>query len=275
MYTNGMYLAVDIGGTKTLLAVFDENGKIVAEDKFPTSKKYNDFLKILASRVAALTKEHRIRACCCAVPATELERSQGVAMAYGNLDWTNTPIKRDLATMLPGVEVLVENDAKLAGFYEALILKEFKKVLYVTIGTGVGIALIINGVIDTEIGDPGGRGIIMDHGGKLVAWDDLSSGHALAAKYGLKASEINDPKIWHDYVKDLARGLDILIGIAAPDVIVIGGGVGAHYDKFGHFLQEELRKYESDKLPIPPIKKALKPEEAVIYGCYAYIRHYH
>lgn len=274
MYTSGMYLAVDVGGTKTLLAVFSADGQIVAEEKFVTDKKYNDFLKTLAIKVKRLTSVHPVKACCCALPATELDRKRGIATAYGNLSWTNTPVKKDLADFLPNTELLLENDAKLAGFYEALILKDFKRVLYVTLGTGVGIALIINGVIDTNIGDPGGRGIIMDHMGKLVAWDDLSSGHALAKKYGLKASEIDDPKIWQDYVKDLARGLDILVGITTPDIIVIGGGVGAHFDKFGHFLHEELRKYETDKLPMPPIKKALKPEEAVIYGCYAYIKHH-
>ena len=44
--------AVDIGGTKTLVAVFDDSGEIIEQEKFSTSQNYNEFLQNLQSVVA-------------------------------------------------------------------------------------------------------------------------------------------------------------------------------------------------------------------------------
>jgi len=52
-----MYLGVDIGGTKTLVAVLDANGVITERAKFPTSPNYDDFLKELAATVATFTTQ--------------------------------------------------------------------------------------------------------------------------------------------------------------------------------------------------------------------------
>lgn len=256
-----------------MVAIFSSAGKILREEKFQTSKNYNDWLAELAAVAKKIAEEQKVVAACCAIPAVELDRAAGIAKSYGNLPWRDTPIQSDLARIFGDLPVAVENDAKLAGLYEANTISGFKRVLYVPIGTGVGTALIVNGVIDKEFGDAGGRGLVLEYEGKLTAWDDIASGRAIAERYGKKASEINDPKIWQEYVKPLARGLELLVGLTEqPDVIIIGGGVGAHFDKFGNFLKEELRKYETDKIKIPPLKEATKPEEAAVYGCYQYLK---
>ena len=100
----------------------------------------------------------------------------------------------------------------------------------------------------------------------------MASGRALKKKYGKKASEIDDPAIWQAYVKDLAPGMSELVAVVQPEVIIIGGGVGAHLEKFQPYHVHELKKYENHMVIIPPIIKAKRPEEAVIYGCYDFIR---
>ena len=50
-----MYLAVDIGGTKTLLGVFDAKGKLLQTHRFPTDQKYQNFLADFRKSVAKLT----------------------------------------------------------------------------------------------------------------------------------------------------------------------------------------------------------------------------
>ncbi|MEX1995591.1 MAG: ROK family protein [Candidatus Saccharimonadales bacterium] len=267
-----MYLALDIGGSKTLLAVFSEDGKLVESQKIPTDPSYNQFLKDLGQIFATSLKAHAFTACCCAIPG-RVDRNNGVGVVFGNLPWKNVPIRDDLKKMLGGIPVLVENDSNLAGLSEALIVhNEYKKVLYITISTGIGDGIIIDGIIDPSFADSESGQMVLLHEGKLQKWEDFASGRALVAKYGKKASEINDPKIWQEFVPGVAAGLDELIATLQPEVVIIGGGVGAHFEKFGEYLREELKKYENPMVRIPPIIKAKRPEEAVIYGCYEFTR---
>jgi predicted NBD/HSP70 family sugar kinase len=265
-----MFAAVDVGGTKTLVAVFDKAGTIIEQVKFPTPKMYDDFKIELGNNVAKLSTKDFLRAVV-AIPG-RVDRARGVGVRFGNLPWENVPVQHD-AEKIFRAPVLVENDAKLGGFSEALLLKDrFTKVLYLTISTGIGIGLIIDGKIDTQISDSGGRTILLEHHGKLTPWEEFASGKAIVARYQKRASEINDPKIWEAIVKDFSGGIIDLIAVMAPEVIVIGGGVGTHFDKFGPMLIERLKQYEIPMMPIPPILPAKHPEEAVIYGCYEYAK---
>jgi predicted NBD/HSP70 family sugar kinase len=261
-----MYLAVDIGGTKTLLACFDKSGEIIEELKFPTPQDYNEFLKELKSRLVEL-KTKDFQAATVAVPG-RLDRENGRALGYGTLSWGPEPIQADLEK-IANCPFLIENDAKLAGLSEArLIKKEFKTVLYVTVGTGIGTAVIVGGTIDQGLADSEGGQIWVEHQGKHIQWEDLVSGKAIVKQFGKRARDISDPETWQKIARYLALGMVNLIAVIQPDVIVIGGGVGKYFTRFDNFLVSELKKYETPLVPTPPIKPAIRPEEAVIYGCY-------
>ncbi|MBI2008821.1 ROK family protein [Candidatus Saccharibacteria bacterium] len=265
-----MYLGIDVGGTKTLLAVFDENGQISRQAKFPTPPDYENFLQELKKTLAEF-KDFQIKACCCALPG-RLDRSRGIGVRFGNLGWQNIPIKQDVSRLLGLDYVFIENDAKLAGLYEAINHKEYKKVVYVTIGTGIGIGIITNGNIVPELADSEIGNMLINHNGSLQKWEAFASGKAFQERFGLKASEANNPTIWERYTDDLVVGFDAALAAFQPDVVIIGGGVGAHFDKFGSLLAEKIAKIRNRMVPIPPIIKAAKPEEAVIYGCYVFLR---
>ncbi len=268
-----MFAAVDIGGTKTLVAVFDAHGKIVEQAKFSTPKDYEDFKIELAKTVAGLSTQDFLRTVV-AVPG-RVDRQRGVGVRFGNLEWVNVPIQKDAEDIFRS-PVIVENDAKLACLSEALLLKaNYKKVLYVTISTGIGVGLVVNGEIDTAIGDGGGHTMMLEHKGKIMSWEEFGSGKAIVEKYGKRAEDINDPEIWKAIVKDFAVGIVELIAVLAPEVIVIGGGVGSHFNKFGILLNKQLKQYETPLMPMPPIVAAKHPEEAVIYGCYEYAKQHH
>ena len=262
-----MYLGIDVGGTKTLMAAFSSEGEILSQHKFATPENYDEFL----SNLEVALKEfgaYTFTAGCCAIPG-KVERSTGVGVSFGNLPWTTVPMLEDLKKLTNLDKFYLENDAKLAGLYEYAAMPGHHNLLYITIGTGVGIAVINGGQINLEVEDLGGAVFMVEENGQQKPWDDVSSGRALAAEYGKKASEIEDPKIWQKYVIGLANGLAKLINIYTPDAIVIGGGVGAHLEKFEQPLKQELVKSGSE---VPPIIKAKRPEEAVIYGCYEYIK---
>jgi glucokinase len=174
--------------------------------------------------------------------------------------------------MLGHTPVLIENDAKLAGLSEAILHPRYRKVIYMTVSTGIGVGIIIDGHIDPDFADSEPGQMVLEYEGKLQKWEDFASGRALFTRYGKKASEIDDPAIWRHFSQGLARGMNELIATLQPQVIIIGGGVGTHYEKFSKYLEVELRKLENDMTSTPPIIKAKHSEEAVIYGCYQYIK---
>ncbi|MCA1806469.1 MAG: ROK family protein [Actinobacteria bacterium] len=264
-----MYLAIDVGGTKTLVSEVEANGDIQSSNKFKTPATYEAFLETLADTVDSLTTKDFQKACI-AMPG-KIERSEGVAVSFGNLSWENVPIRRDLEKLIH-CPVLVENDANLAGLGEAKLLKQsYKKVLYITVSTGIGSAFIVDGrlspsTLDAEIGH-----ILLEHDGALRRWEEFASGSAIVEKYGKRASDITDKRTWYVIAHNLATGFLTAIATYTPDIIIIGGGVGTHLPKFQDRLEELLKIYENPLLTIPPIIQAQNPEEAVIYGCYQLI----
>ena len=262
-----MYIAIDVGGTKTLLAVLSDEGVIVEELKFPTPKTYEEFLSDLKTNLENL-KNTDFKAGGLAVPASSLDRAHGIGRSYGNLPWRDTPIQHDLEQMM-SCPFVVENDAKLAGLSEAMLLKtEFSRVMYVTVSTGIGYGLVVDCVIDPNLGDGGGRTILLDHDGKLTPWEDFASGKAIVERYGKKAKDINDEETWKRISADLAKGLIELIAITEPEAIVIGGSVGNYFEKFGNLLKADLDAYAIPLLAMPKLLKAQRPDEAVVFGCY-------
>lgn len=259
-----MYLAVDVGGTKTLLASFEESGgDPVAEVRFPTPETYEEFLIEFKQHVSELGVA-RFTAAGAGVPG-RIDRETGSGISFGNLGWKDTPIKADLQAIL-NCPVFVENDAKVGGLSEALNVKdEFKDVLYITLGTGIGISYINDGVIDVVNGDRGGRAVMLEQDGQEVMWESIVSGSAITRRFGRKATDITDVETWSVIAEDLARGLALIIQEKRPQVVIIGGGAGQRFDRYGELLKEDLRELLGDNIPtILPAKHA---DEAVIYGC--------
>ena len=266
-----MYLGVDVGGTKVLVGVLDDSGKITEHVKFATPVSYDEFLEKLRETVASFTTKE-FRAAGVGIASNHFDRKDAVALSFGNLPWRNVPIQYDVQKII-NCPVVVENDAKLAGLSEAILVKgTYEKVLYVTVSTGIGYSLIVNQQIDSNIGDGGGKSILLEHNGKFMPWEEFASGHAIVKRYNKMAKDIDDEKTWNHIVRDLAKGFTELIAVTQPDVIVIGGSVGVYFDRFGSLLSAELKKYEVPLVSIPPLIGAKRPEEAVIYGCYELAR---
>lgn len=265
-YTGDMYAAVDIGGTKTLVASFDAEGKVLEEVKFPTPEDYEVFISEMAKTVANLST-HEFKKVVVAAPG-RIDHSEGVFLAGGNLSWTHVPIQSDFEKLF-NTPVQLENDAKVAAVAEARAAgATFETVVYITISTGIGVGVCVNGNLDHTLLDAEPGHMSVQNGESMVPWETIASGKAIVAAYGQKASELDDPEAWKYISHNIAKGLLTIIAIVQPDLIIIGGGVGSHFDKFEEPLLAELKKYENPLAPTPPIRMAVHPEEAVIYGCY-------
>jgi glucokinase len=262
-----MILAIDIGGTKTLLGLFGTNGELTNTYKFETPLTYSDFVAMLEVEIPKFIGENHISKCVAAVPG-KLDRTKGVGIAFGNRPWENVPIGQDLTKIL-SIPVDIENDANLAGLAEALLIPQYKKVQYVTVSTGIGGAYVVDGRLDNNMIDAEVGHMMFEHDGKLQSWEEFASGKAIFNKFGKRASDITDPGEWYIVARNIAIGLIGVIATTTPDAVVIGGGVGSHLAKFKDRLEEELLLYKANVVNIPPIFQAQNPEEAVIYGCYA------
>jgi predicted NBD/HSP70 family sugar kinase len=260
-----MYLAIDIGGTKTLVAQLDDQGVITSSHRFPTPKVYPQFLKELAITVANLSTDKYIAAGV-AAPG-RIDRKNGIAEDFGNLPWHDVPLQKDLQKML-GCPIALDNDANLAGLSEAMLLPNYACVLYVTISTGIGTGIITNQTIDPEFADSEGGHIMLEHKGKITSWESFASGQAIVKRFSRRADDITDQKTWKVIAHDIALGLYDLVAFIQPDAVVLGGGVLTNFDKFDDLLLKELQKYQTPLTPIPPILRAQRPDEAVVYGCY-------
>lgn len=265
-----MYLGVDVGGTKTLVAALDAHGVIKQKAKFPTPVDYTDFLRQLQETITSFDRQE-FKAAAVGIPTNNYDRKHDVAISFGNLPWAVVPIKKDVAKIVD-CPVFVENDAKLAGLSESMLLKGYSKVLYITISTGIGTALIVDRVIDKNIGDPGGSQLMFDYQGKMQKWEAFASGRAIVARYGKRAQDIHDEKIWQAVAHNITRGLRQLLAIMQPEVVVFGGGAGAYFDRYGKFIEAELRENETPALPVPKLVGAQRSDDAVVFGCYDFIK---
>jgi glucokinase len=261
-----MYLGVDVGGSKTLVGVLNDEGVIIESKRFPTPENYEDFLAQLSETVEGFATQDFI-ATGVGIPVTLLDREHGIGRKFGNLPWRDVEIREDLVEILE-CPVAIENDAKLACLSEAMLRKDTSVVLYLTISTGIGYAVCRDRKIETIMGDGGGRLLMQPYKGKLVPWESFASGRAIVERYGKQASEIDDVSTWKLIARDLAGGFLELIAMCEPDVVVVGGSVGSYFEKLKPHLAAELKQYETPLFQLPPLEKAGRPEEAVLYGCY-------
>ena len=259
------YLGIDVGGTKTLVARLSDDGVIEREEKFPTPASYADFTGELEKVVANFTSDN-IRAVGVGIPG-KVDREHGVGTTFGNLGWHNTPIKSDIEH-LTGLPVVLDNDANLAGLSEAMLRKEYQKLLYVTVSTGIGTGVIVDQHIDEALADMEGGHMMITWNGAPTKWEDFASGRAIVEAYNSRAEDIHDETIWREIAHKIAIGMIDLLAITQPDIVVIGGSVGTYFERYGHFLNEELRSLATNMVDIPLIEGAQRAEKAVIYGCY-------
>lgn len=267
-----MYVCIDLGGTKTLISVFASQKKeIIKQWKFETPKEYTKFLEEVAKVYEEIRSEYKIEKGAIGTRGI-IDRPGGKIISDKKLGWTNTAIAVDLSKIF-NCPFLIENDSKLAGLSESNEPENInKKVLYITISTGIGSALIVDGVLDKDTINSEIGHWIFEHNGHYTQWEDFAAGSYLTSTYGKRASELEDETSWTEYCKNLAPGFINAIICFSPDLVVIGGGVGSHYLKFKKYLLEAINTIKPDFITLCPIVQAKHPEEAVIYGCYELIK---
>jgi glucokinase len=291
-------VGIDIGGTKIAGAVVDEQGLVLRELKVPSPIDDADqMIETISSLVAELTAGQQVAGI--GVAAAGFMSSDREIMYHSpNISaWRNEPLKNRLETKL-GQPVMLENDANAAGWAEFRFGagKKSKSMIMITIGTGVGGAIISDGVllkggfgIGGELGHvvliPGGQSCGCSQKGCVEAYCSgtalLKSAQALARSSDTKGSrlkqleaitgELSGEQVYqaileddigaNSLIVDLAHKLGTAIGtiyvpILDPQLVVIGGGVSV----LGEKLLAPIRSAFSDSMPA----KGYRPELEIV-----------
>lgn len=264
-----MIVTVDTGGTKTLVASFSKDGTLIEQTKFATPQDSKEYIKILQDTITEKYKDQVIDIVVIGTPG--LIENGIIIWGGGNLPWENFDITSELGSILGKTPILVENDAKLAGLYEARILNPIPpQVLYVTISTGIGSGIITDGHINQALRKSEAGHAIIEFEGVPQEWEKFASGKAIYNKYGKYARDIDDQQTWDQIIDRISLGFLEIIPTLQPDIVVIGGSMGTYFDKFGKKLQDLLTKKLPPHIPCPNFIPAENSELAVIYGCYYY-----
>jgi predicted NBD/HSP70 family sugar kinase len=263
-----MLVTVDTGGTKTLITQFGEDGVMDEIIRIPTPSEQNDYVTLLREILQKNYGNEAVEAVVIALPGIV---KNGVALWCNNLGWKNFNAQDALAGVLDNTPILIENDANLAGLAETRILDPVPvSSLYVTISTGIGTGIITNGSIDPGLRySEGGRSLV-EFEGEVREWESFASGKAIHAAYGKYARDITDEASWQQIADRISRGFLAIIPMIQPDTVIIGGSIGTYFDLYGPQLEAILRKKLPAHIACPSFRKAIHPEEAVIYGCYYY-----
>ncbi len=270
-----MYVAIDVGGTKTLVVAYDHDGTELSRKKIPTSHDYGIFIKETTDLINELAGTHSIDVISMAAPGV-VDYDTKVIREFGNINWHNADLITPFSTEF-NAPVLIDNDANLGALGEANMGagKGVDTMLYLTISTGIGSGITYKGALDKSLLKSEAGQMHFNHNGDLQVWEKFASGNAFVERFGGYGKDIDDPKIWKTYAYDLSVGFGSIMAIVQPDQIVIGGSMGEHLHKYHDFLVDAVGKVRSPLVSMPSIVSAAQPSFAVINGCYVAAKQQH
>ena len=176
-----MILAVDTGGTKTLIAEFDSSGGITNSIKYPTPADPEEYIDCLHKQILENFEASDIEAISIATPGFITD---GVVEHYNKLKWRNFEIVKKLQKKLLGIQVFLQNDAKLGALGVRNEVPESKRLMYLTLSTGIGSGLVVDGRLSEDLIHSESGKITLYRNGLHDTWEHMASGKAFFEKYG-------------------------------------------------------------------------------------------
>lgn len=263
--TRTMYMGVDVGATKTLLLAQLPHEDTPRQHRFETPEDYADFHAQLLEGIASLRQNNSLESITLAAPGII---ENGIFIAGGNVAWQNVDIKQSLSGQFPDMPISIVNDATAAGVHEARYgAGQGKKlVLYITVSTGIGTGIILNGDPLPPAGNSEG-GWMLYQPESTQRFEDVASGSQFVHTYNLQGKDVEDPDIWNSYATVLANGFYSMIALLQPSIVVIGGSMGVHFDRYHTPLRTRLETLTKQQFTLPEIAAAQQPETAAAWGC--------
>ncbi|MBO6302138.1 MAG: ROK family protein [Ruminiclostridium sp.] len=277
-------IGIDLGGTNIKVGVVDENYNIIGKSNIKTNlpRPGEEIAESIAQGVREACKSAGIdikdvNSIGIGTPGVA-NRNTGIVLHSNNLGFENFPLGEILEKKL-GTHIYVENDANAAAFGEVVngAGKGYKNVVVITLGTGVGGGIIIDGKIYTGYNFCGGEvgHTVIEYNGRQCScgrkgcfeayssatalinftkeamerdkdtkmWDiaggDTANVDGKTAFDGFRAGDKTATEVVDTYINYLGCGLTNMVNIFQPELLLIGGGIC----KEGSNLTDPLKKY--------------------------------
>ena len=266
-----MYIGIDVGGTNLKAGLVDETGRIVKVERIPLEFQGPEHFAQTLAELSKTVMQEKVRWVGVGLPGAV---DGGDVLFTTNIPMENVPLEKFFRQHLD-LPLLLGNDADCAAVGEFFggAGKGTRDFAVVTLGTGVGAGIIVDGKLRGGLASSeAGHMVICRDGepcncGRRGCWERYTSAtgliqqtkrameahpesalHQFAAEHGVEgrtafqAAEAGDETalaVCRDYVEYLAGGLASLINILRPEAVAIGGGVAAAPERL---LLEPLRE---------------------------------
>lgn len=298
-----VYGGLDLGGTSLKYGLVTHSNEVIFNSRVKTgfSKSTHELIKMILSVIDELQKRadkmsYVLLGVGLGTPGSvNIKTGQILGKTPNFTDWGNISLTEEIesVTKLP---FYVDNDANLAalGEYEVTLKNNFKNIIYITLGTGIGGGIILEGQLFRGAhfcGSEVGHMSIDFYGlecncGRRGCWEQYASAAALVRFYNLRSSdpvksayefflrvEKQEPlalSLLDEFYQYLSSGLANLVNIFDPEAVVIGGGIS----ESPHFKEGKIKELVMEKIMIQnPIvfQKAKLGNKAGIIGaaCFA------
>ncbi|MEI7645900.1 MAG: ROK family protein [Chloroflexales bacterium] len=230
-----VYIGLDIGGTKLMVAAADAAGRMLRRVREPTPLGLDEGLGRLHQMIAQVAEGEAIAGIGAAVGGP-LDVRRGVVSPLHQPQWRDVPLKA-LMEARWGCPFCVDVDTNVAAVGEYVAGAAVSRLLYLTLSTGMGGGFLIDGKIYA-----GAQGAHPEVGHQAIPYrcafpervacecgapgclEALISGNGIRRIYGKAAEHLSDAE-WSEVAYNLGQGLRNLATIYAPDMIILGGGV--------------------------------------------------
>ncbi|MEQ8957987.1 MAG: ROK family protein [Coleofasciculus sp. C2-GNP5-27] len=240
-------IGIDLGGTAIKLGRFQKDGTCIQSLTVATPQPSTPkaVVEVMADAIAQLDTNHNVIAIGVGTPGPADATGRIARVAINLNDWHDIPLA-DWLEAKTGCPTIIANDANCAGLGEAWLGagRQFRHLIMLTLGTGVGGAVILDGKLFVgHQGAAGELGLITlnpegppCNSGNQGSLEQYLSIGAIRRRTGKESAELGilanqgNPKalaFWNHYGRDLGAGLASLIYVLTPEAIIIGGGVSA------------------------------------------------
>jgi len=255
-------IGIDLGGSAIKLGRFDWKGNCLQSLTVATPQPATPeaVLTTMVQAIDQLDPAHKSVAIGVGTPGPADAAGRIARVAINLSGWTNIPLA-DWLEAKTGKPTILANDANCAGLGEYWLGagRTFRDVIMLTLGTGVGGAVILNGELFVgRDGSAGELGLITlnpdgpeCNSGNNGSLEQYTCIRAIRRRTGLEPDELGAKaragdaeaiNFWQSYGRDLAAGLASLVYVLTPEAIIMGGGVSASADFFFPAIQAELER---------------------------------
>ncbi len=255
-------IGIDLGGTAIKLGRFRKDGTCLQSLTVATPQPATPqaVVEAIVAAIAHLDPDQTAIAIGIGTPGPADASGRMAKVAINLSGWRDVPLA-DFLEAKTGIPTILANDANCAGLGEAWLGagRPFQNLILLTLGTGVGGAIVLGGQLFIgHRGAAGELGLISlnpdgppCNSGNQGSLEQYVSVRAIRRQTGKEPAELGqlakagDPEalaFWESYGRSLGVGLSSLIYVLTPEAIVIGGGVSASADYFFPATRAEIER---------------------------------